>query len=102
MFQKTRDRVRHSGNLPGRDRPAEYERRPYQGGKQVTQDLTRSPISRTLLASKASRVLHFRAIPSILQLSNRGLKAVSTSSKSNYRLTFNYHVGEKNPAASSN
>jgi hypothetical protein len=58
-YWETRFRVSHQGKF--------RQRRPYQGGQQVTLDLiTDHRFSRTLLAEEASRVFLF---PSIHQLS---------------------------------
>jgi hypothetical protein len=71
-YLETRFRVSRPGKL--------RQRRPYQGGQQVTLDrITDQRFSRTLLAEEASRVFLF---PSIHQLSKPRLDGRSTQTTS--------------------
>jgi len=96
---KTRLRASHAG----RQYPSEIRefrgRDPYQGGKQVVQDLTQIiDFSRTLLARKASRVLRF---PAIIPF-RTAARSHHNQNHPNRKLPLNHNVGDKNPAVGGN
>ena len=79
--------TRFRASRPGKFR----QRRPYQGGQQVTLDLiTDHRFSRTLLAEEASRVFLF---PSNRQLSNRGPMAAQLKQPHSSNITFEPNRG---------